>query len=270
MQNKNILTVYFSGTGNSAYAAEIFAAQMGGKCLSIEDEADFSVEFAAHDTVAFCYPIYGSRPPLIMRQFAARHAADLQGKKLVILVTQWAFSGDGARVFTDLFPKDHFDVIYAEHIVMPNNVSNVFFLRRTGDKHLRRRMFAAAAKIARICRDINNGVVKRRGFSGFSRFLGNLQGKAWLGDSANVAAKPGSMEYKAKNSVKVYENCNACGLCVPACPMKNLKIVEGALIHNNNCTVCYRCVNLCPQKAIAVFFKKKPKWQYKGLPTDKL
>ena len=268
---KNTLIVYFSGTGNSAYAAKLFAAQMGGKCLSIEDNTDFCAEFAAHDIIAFCYPIYGSRVPLIMRQFAVRHAADLQGKKLVILATQWAFSGDGARVFTDLFPKDHFDVIYAEHIVMPNNVNNIFFLRQTGDKSLRRRMSAAKNKVERICRDINSGIVKRRGFSGFSRLLGSMQGVAWQGSSANVAPKPGSMEDKAKSKVKIYDHCNACGLCVTACPMKNLEIGGDAkILHKNNCTVCYRCVNLCPKQAITVFFRGKPRWQYKGLSTDKL
>ena len=33
-----MLTLYFSGTGNSKYAAELFAASMGGECHSIEEE----------------------------------------------------------------------------------------------------------------------------------------------------------------------------------------------------------------------------------------
>ena len=267
---KNVLAVYFSGTGNSAYVAKLFAAKMGGKCLSIEDETDFCAEFAAHDIIAFCYPIYGSRVPLIMRQFAARYAADLQGKKLVIFATQWAFSGDGARVFTDLFPEGHFDVIYADHIIMPNNVNNLFLLREVGTNRLRKRAKAVESKIERICRDINSGIVKRRGFSGFSRLLGSMQGKPWQGNSASAVIVKGSMEDKYKSRVKVYKNCTACGLCVTACPMKNLEIHENKIIHNNNCTTCYRCVNLCPHKAITVFFCGKPRWRYGGIPTDKI
>ena len=266
---KNILTVYFSGTGNSAYVSKLFAKRMGGKCLSIEDEADFHTEFAAHDIIAFCYPIYGSRVPLIMRQFAARHVANLQSKKLVIFATQWVFSGDGARVFIDLFPKDHFDVIYAAHFIMPNNVNNLFLLREASANSIHRRMKSAEIKVARICRDINNGIVKRRGFSRTAKLLGNVQGKMWQGNSTSAAIVKGSMEDKYKSRVEVYENCTACGLCATACPMKNLEVQGNKIIHNNNCTICYRCVNLCPHKAITVFFCGKPRWQYKGIPTDK-
>ena len=261
-----MLTVYFSGTGNTAYVAELFAAQMGGKCLSIEDEADFCAEFAAADTIAFCYPIYGSRVPLIMRQFAARHAADLQGKQLVILVTQWAFSGDGARVFTDLFPKEHFNVIYAEHFAMPNNVNNLILLREAGINSIRRQMMAAEIKVVRICRDINNGIIKQRGFSRFSKLLGSFQGKPWQGNNACPGFVKGSIEDRRKGSVKIFENCTACGLCVIACPMKNLEVQDGTIIHKSNCTICYRCVNLCPHRAITVFLRRRPRWQYKGIP----
>ena len=34
------------------------------------------------------------------------------------------FSGDGARVFTDLLPDGYGEVIYAEHFNMPNNICN--------------------------------------------------------------------------------------------------------------------------------------------------
>jgi len=262
------LTVYFSGTGNSAYVAELFAHQVGGMCLSIEDEADFATEFAAADTIAFCYPIYGSRVPLIMRQFAVRHADCLQGKKMVILATQLIFSGDGARVFTDLFPKGHFDVIYAEHFAMPNNVNNFFLLGQTSNRITDKRAKAAQRKVARICSNIGNGIVRRRGFSGFSRFLGAMQGRPWQGNSRNLDVNKGSMEARAKASIKVDADCTVCGLCVAACPMKNLEAASDTIIHNSNCTICYRCVNLCPHQAITVFFHKKPKWQYKGIPKN--
>lgn len=214
-------------------------------------------EFAVAETIAFCYPIYGSRVPLIMRHFATSYAAALAGKRVVILVTQLIFSGDGARAFTDLFPSDHFDVIYAEHLYMPNNVNNLVILPKTSARGVVRCMRRAESKIARIARDINNGIVKRRGFSGFSRFLGGFQGKPWP-----------AMEAKGMRSIKIHDSCTTCGLCITACPMKNLEIQENKVIHKSNCTICYRCVNLCPHRAINVFFRSKPRWQYKGLPKN--
>lgn len=259
-----MLVIYFSGTGNTAYAAEMFAEKMGAKCLSIEAEADFGAQIAAHDIIAFCYPIYGSRVPLIMRRFAGKYSQGLQGKKLVVLVTQMAFSGDGARVFTDLFPAGHFDLIYAEHLSMPNNICN-FIFRKPSEKKIEKYLRRVEARLDGICRDINAGVVKRRGFSAFARLLGKSQGKSWQGDSSTIDVNAKSMEAKAKSGVKIDADCTVCGACAARCPMKNLEKTDDKIIHKDNCTVCYRCVNLCPTRAITTFIHKKPKWQYKGL-----
>ena len=259
-----MLTLYFSGTGNSAYAAKLFSNKINAKCLSIEDDANFSAEIFAHDTIAFCYPIYGSRVPMIMRQFAVRHAPELQGKKIIIFATQMAFSGDGARVFTDLFPKGHFDVIYADHLKMPNNMCN-FILQQPSNRSIKRRKEATEHKMNRICSNINNKIIKRRGFSVFARFMGSLQGKPWQGNSSTPDATEGTLESRSKTALKISDDCDVCGLCANVCPMKNLEIISNKIAYKNNCTICYRCVNLCPKQAITVFFHNKPKWQYKGI-----
>ena len=97
--------MYFSGTGNSRYVAGLFAAEMGGVCLSIEGNADFGRLIQKADTVAFVYPIYVSRMPRILREFIIAYRAALHGKPLVILCTQMGFSGDGARSLTDLLDR---------------------------------------------------------------------------------------------------------------------------------------------------------------------
>ena len=260
-----MLMIYFSGTGNSKYIAERFSAKMGGICHSIEEDVDFAALLSAHDTVGVCYPIYGSRVPWIMREFATKHMDGFAGKKLVIFATQLIFSGDGARVFTDLFSKGHAEVIYAAHFVMPNNVNNLFFLRQTSDGRTRRQLARAERQMEEICRDIRNGITRKAGFSGFAKFFGNMQGKAWQGDSKSAGTCEGSLEHKARQGVKVSEDCDGCGLCARICPMKNLVCGDGRVEHRNNCTICYRCVNACPKKAITVFFHAKPKWQYEGI-----
>ena len=232
-----MIVIYFSGTGNTKYIAGLFSRRMGVECLSIEDDADFSALIAGYDTVVVCYPIYGSRVPLIMREFVSEHTAAFAGKKLAVFVTQATFSGDGARALCDLFPENHVDVIYAEHFYMPNNVCNFKLLRKNSDRNIRERLKRAEKRVDAVCRDIDAGIVKKKGFSALSRSLGKIQGGPWQGSSKNAFAEEGSMEYRAKHCVKV----------------------------DGDCTVCYRCVNKCPQKAITVFFHDKPKWQYKGV-----
>ena len=68
-----MVIVYFSGTGNSKYIAEKFADRMQIEAHSIEETIDFGNVFSKVDTIAVCYPIYGSCVPLIMREFVKKY-----------------------------------------------------------------------------------------------------------------------------------------------------------------------------------------------------
>jgi len=248
-----MLTLYFSGTGNTKYAAERFSKTLGFVCHSIEEDINFAQMIRAHTRICVCYPIYGSRMPRFFKEFVLRHQEALKGKEIIILATQLIGSGDGARCFVDVFPKNHFKVIYAEHINMPNNVCNVFFLPVKNGAENQNKLKGANKRIDKICENLRNGKTVKRGFNIFSRILGLGQG-----------AFENIMNNRGKR-IKVRSSCNNCGICVKICPMKNLKSVDEKISHNNNCSICYRCVNKCPQKAITTFFHVRPKKQYHGI-----
>ena len=249
-----MILLYFSGTGNSKFIAELFCKFYNAKCYSIEDNIDFGHLIASEEYIGFCYPVYGSRVPRIMREFAQKYIEFLKNKKIIIFCTQLIFSGDGARVFTDIFPKNYFNVIYAEHFFMPNNVCNLFILPLESETKIKKYKINAEQKMKLVCNNISNGIIKKRGFNIFSRMLGLFQGLFMP-----------MIEQKSMNSVKITKDCNRCCLCVSSCPMKNLEYKNESIVQNSNCTICYRCINLCPQKAITVFFREKVKVQYKGL-----
>jgi len=249
-----MLMLYFSGTGNSKYIAITFSKKMNAKCHSIEEKIDFKNEIKKHDIIAFCYPIYASNVPRIMREFVSKHVELLKYKKLIIFCTQLMFSGDGARVFTDLLPEEYGKVIYAEHFNMPNNICNSgIFPVKNGEK-TKKYIKTAQKKIDRIYNDLQKGKIKLRGFNKVSNMMGKGQGAYWQ-----------EIEEKNKSSVQVDEDCIKCGLCARLCPMKNLNLTTKEVVHNDNCILCYRCVNACPKKAITVLIHTKPKEQYKGI-----
>lgn len=252
-----MLIFYFSGTGNSKYIATQFALKMDVDCYSIEDDANFAEMLAATDTVAVCYPIYGSCVPRLMREFVAQHRAVLSTKKLIILCTQMMFSGDGAHAFARLLPGCDSHVLYAEHFNMPNNISN-FWLFPVRERERIRKKHAADKRLERVCRNIQKSIIKRRGWCGFSALLGKLQNTYWL----DIAAKQ-------QGSFAADSDCNRCGLCVRRCPVGNLEISGQGIVQKNNCVLCYRCVNLCPQKAATVMLHAKPKAQYKGIVPER-
>jgi len=249
-----MLIVYFSGTGNSKYVAELFSSNMSAACHSIEEDVEFADLIAKSDTIAFCYPVYMSRVPRVMREFAARHMNALQGKKIIIFCTQLLLSGDGARAFAALFPKRHADVIYAAHFFMPNNVNNVAILPMPSEKTVKKCMEKAECKIRKVCADINRGKVKKRGFNPVGRLLGLPQGVFMS-----------ATERMANKTIRMDDDCTKCGVCVKICPTSNLVLEDGKVTHNHTCTMCYRCINQCPEKAINILFRGKVKKQYGGV-----
>ena len=249
-----MVMLYFSGTGNSKYIAELFCRYMNIKCYSIENNIDFCQLLTAAEIIGFCYPIYGSRVPRIMREFVERHKDFLKNKKLFIFCSQLIFSGDGARSFTDIFPKNWIEIIYAEHFFMPNNVCNLPLLPLASEIKIKKYMVKADQKMKDVCQNITDGIIKRRGFNIISKKLGQIQGTFMP-----------AIEKKAMKSVFINDNCNKCLLCVSICPMKNFDYQNKQIIHKNNCTICYRCINKCPNKAITVFINNKTRKQYNGL-----
>lgn len=249
-----MVMLYFSGTGNSKYIANLFSKNMDAKCYSIEEKIDFDQVIKEHNTIGFCYPIYGSCVPRIMREFVIKYVEKLKNKKLIIFCTQLMFSGDGARIFMDLLPDGYGNVIYAEHFNMPNNICNINIFPIKNGEETKKYLKVANKKMNSVCDDLKKGKVKKRGFNKLSSFLGKSQSSHWP-----------EIEENNKGSVKVDNDCIKCKLCVRICPMKNLDSNHKGIIQNNNCIVCYRCVNACPKKAITVLIHKKPKKQYKGV-----
>ena len=163
-----MIMIYFSGTGNSKYIAELFSLYMNIKCYSIEENIEFGQLISLEETICFCYPIYGSRVPRIMREFAKKYIDFLKNKKVIIFCTQLIFSGDGARAFTDIFPKNWVEVIYAEHFFMLNNVNNLFILSLANEKRIKKYMANADRKMKIVCQKIKDGIIKKRGFNNFT------------------------------------------------------------------------------------------------------
>lgn len=250
-----MIIIYFSGTGNSQYIAERFSQIMGATCYSIEEAVDFNQIMTAAQTIVVCYPIYGSCVPRIMRDFVSDNQAAFAGKKLIIFCTQLLFSGDGARVFTDLLAGVPVDIRYAEHFNMPNNICNFFLFPLAPPRRQQGYLNKADQKLRRASRNITAGVVKKRGFNLLSRYLGLWTQRVHFG----------TLEKKAERDVRIAAACNGCGKCVRICPMKNLKITGKSVTQLNHCTLCYRCVNQCPQKAITVLVHTPVSKQYQGL-----
>lgn len=56
--------------------------------------------------------------------------------------------------------------------------------------------------------------------------------------------------------------CTLCKVCIEACPMGNIELKDGKIVHGNRCTSCFACYHFCPVNAVRY---PKAKGQYAKL-----
>mgnify|MGYP001321701664 CR=1 FL=1 len=91
---------YFSGTGNTRYVTRDLCKKLSegfdALAFDISGTGELSAELRAADCVLLAFPVYGSSPPVPMRRFVYDHADVWKGKEVIVVATQYMFSGDGA------------------------------------------------------------------------------------------------------------------------------------------------------------------------------
>lgn len=247
---------YFSGTGNSWWAANRLGEILTEKGLAAEvrsieqaDREETARQIEDHDVIGFVYPIHGSDLPLIMKEFLSSLPCTSTEKPVFLCCTQWLFSGDGTRAAVEFLDGRHFRVRWSEHISMPNNVCiSLIRLPYTNDpdkigKFLRR----AEVRLRRFAEAIFRDTPRLKGFSRWSAFLGSLQ------------RRPFRRYYqRLQDDISVDSTrCSSCGLCVKVCPSCNLYMTgEGAVASRGTCILCVRCYNFCPESAVTYMGRK--------------
>lgn len=241
-----MLGIYFSGTGNSRYALDVFLKEYNNSSVifSIED-VGLIEEIKNHEELVFSYPVQYSTVPKILRDFINANPNLWQGKKVFIIATMGLFSGDGSGILGRLLQSHGAVVFGGLHLIMPDSIADEKVLKRT-DKKNRELVKNANRKIMEAVADIKNGKSPQEGLSYLSRIIGFFGQRLWFG-------------YKTKNynsKLKIDENkCIGCSICVNICPTKNIEIKDKKAKGNDKCTMCYRCINRCPKKAITLLGK---------------
>lgn len=260
---KKAVIFYFSGTGNTWWAAETLAGELRHKAvevqsLSIEQVSlkDADRLIADCDAIGFAYPVYGSDLPQLMKNFISG-LAPAEDRAAFVFCTQWMWSGDGARVGAELLQNNGFEIKWAEHFCMPNNISVTVtsFLPYTNDqKKLARRLAKTAVKIKRFAGRLSSGKPFLRGFSRIALLSGNIQRVPFR-----------KMFERLRDDVGIDpERCTYCGACVRLCPSGNLVLEGRDFKTKGTCILCVRCYNFCPHMAIT--YMRKPHKLKRGKP----
>jgi ferredoxin/flavodoxin len=255
---KKIAIFCFSGTGNTYFVGKTLCEliQNTDQCdlYAIEnhrEDADRLIE--GYDIIGLGYPTYGSSLPPIVFRFI--DALSIHQKMAFVFCTQMIFSGDGAAYGGRQLEKKGFVVLWQEHFMMPNNITDFLILDRKKPYDFVKIAHSVEKKAVRFVKNILGGTERRKGSNFISLLLGLLQRVPF--ENMDQAALAQAVRIEPGR-------CSRCGLCVELCPVANLQWMDDRIVPQKRCTLCYRCVNHCPMQAIHLASKKSVKFPYLG------
>lgn len=242
-----MIGIYFSGTGNSRYAAELFCREYDKDAIAytIEDD-DVLKAVNSADVIVFSYPVQFSTVPKIMRDFVTNNKELWRNKKIFVIATMGLFSGDGAGMLGKLLESYGAEVIGGLHLKMPDSIADEKALKRPLEKN-KELVIQAGQKIKECVRQLKEGHPPLEGMGLLYRLAGFFGQRLYFGHKTK--------KYSSKLKIDK-EKCIGCGKCEKLCPMENIVIVGQKAVSGDRCTMCYRCINKCPEQAITLLGKR--------------
>jgi Pyruvate/2-oxoacid:ferredoxin oxidoreductase delta subunit len=240
---------YFSGTGNSLWAARALAEQLDDTTatpmvLAMAEGETSPVE----DRVGLVFPVYMYRMPHAVVRFVER----LQTRAPVFaVVTMGGDSGDLFAVMKRAFDERRLKLTYAATVKMQSNY--IPFGGAPDDAKLEEGFAAAAARVAEIAAEI------ARGEERLDLSHSVVRAKVHPGLLYKLGYKFAAQTDK---SYRVDEGCDGCGICDLVCPVDNITMVDGKPTWNQKCEQCMACLQWCPQEVIQVKDKTRGMRRY--------
>lgn len=248
---------YFSGTGNTRWAAQTLASRLGEQVFYIPDiiKGECRYRLGENERLGFVFPVHGWRPPKIVREFIAKLTIEGKGYTYM-LCTAGDNIGRTTEILRDDLAKRGIALHAAFSLIMPEAYVGLPFM--DVDKPERER-----AKILKAEKDLQEyvGYIERR-TEGIERTV--------KGRLPSLLSGPiGGFFVKHLVSDKpfhvVSSRCVRCGICADVCPVHD---IDGGLgkepswKHNGDCLSCFTCYHHCPHHAIEYGGRTKHKGQY--------
>ncbi len=251
---------YFSGTGNSQWAAQTLADSLHEQIAFIPDLISQTTIENDDRTLGIVFPVNGWMPPKIVRDFIKC----LDGTKIdycYCLITAGDSIGEAVRVLRHDLKKVNIRLDAAFSLLMPESyVCLPGFYTDKLEKE-RKKIDKAKEDLKEFADDILNRRHVEKTTKGFLPFLLTYV----LGIPFNnilVTDKP----FKVDAS-----RCTHCGMCAKVCPVHNITIADTPEWHKDGvCTNCMACYHHCPVHAINYWTTKKKGQYYFGKNKQKI
>lgn len=244
------MVLFFSGTGNSAYAARLIAEKLEDEAVSLNlkiKHNDTKMLFSEKPWV-ICCPVYAWRMPRVVEKWLL--AAELCGNREIYFVFTCGDSignaGGGAKA---LCVKKKMLYRGCGGVVMPENYIAMF--NAPEKKEALEIVEGAEKRILEIAKRIGEHKLLRvRAFGAADRIKSGVVNDVFY------------KMFVKTDKFYADDSCVLCGKCVKVCPLNNIKISDGRVNWGKNCTHCMACICTCPEEAIEYgkISKGKPRY----------
>ncbi len=245
------MILYFSGTGNSLFAAVELAKL-------IEDDEVISInkylKTGKHPAIrsnrpfVFVAPTYCWRLPRVVEQWILETRFE-GSQDAYFILTCGGDCGNAAAYAEKLCAKKGLRFCGLAPVVMPENYLALF--PTPSESECRTIMEHAMPQIAGLARLMRDG-------QHFARPAVSLKGRL---ESGPVNPLFYSLFVHDKGFT-VSDRCISCGKCAFRCPLNNIRLVDGKPVWQGDCTHCMACIGGCPANAIEYKDKSKGRRQY--------
>lgn len=233
------MVIYFSGTGNSRYAAELIASVTGDE---IRDAGDYIKEgerglFSSQRPWVFVSPTYCWQMPRLFEEFI-RKSRFSGTRDAYFVLTCGAEAGNAGEKIAAFCKEKGFRYRGMLEVVMPENYVALFSVPEENECRILIENAARYLKDSvRYIREGKNFPVVKAGFLDRIKSSGVLNAGFY------------GFIVKAKKFYATDE-CISCGKCAKSCMLNNICLSEGKPEWGKRCTHCMACISVCPTEAV--------------------
>jgi ferredoxin len=231
------MILYFSGTGNSRFAAEALGKELGDSTLSLNDclRTKKTRNFTSDQPFIIVAPVYASRMPREIEEYLKR--CRFYGSRDVWFLLTCGGGMGGAADYCKKIAQDR-GLIYhgTSCIAMPNNY--VLLTDVISPKEAK----VKAAEVLPEIRDLATCIKDGKEFAADRKFT-SLKGVSAFADLFHLLLIKDT-------AFHADEKCIGCGKCERLCPLRDITLKSGKPVWNGKCMHCMACISACPVKAI--------------------
>lgn len=236
---------WFSGTGNSQWAAEQLASALADRMESVAEaltaNAPVKCTLADDEALGFVFPTYSWGPPPVVMELVEKLQIATKPSFCYMVTTCGDDIGLSVEIMQKALQKRGVTLDSAYSVQMPNNYVNLPGFDVDSEEVRNAKLHAAPTRLAEVAKGIAERKPTVDVVTGGFAWVKSKIIRPWFLRNA-MSDKKFTVDATA---------CNHCGACQRNCPLHNITLTRlGVPQWHGRCAMCLSCLHRCPQRAI--------------------